>query len=336
MYILSNYVLCFQSGKKAMDEHLTMCHMYQIAQDRLKTCDKVGELTQENRALCSEVCALTTRVGELIDSNRVRDAEIKELKALINSLLLSHSEIRCSADVVELDSVAEKPEVRKSSQAKGIKKSVDSSSETDNRATLISSEELVSRLQRMSESIVEVQATVAGYGTLLEDMRLRQDILDVKTTNGTMIWKIPDLRRRYRDAVERKTISLYSPPFYTGPHSYKVCIRLYLNGDGIGKGTHVSLFFFLMCSEHDNLLTWPFKQSVRFTILHQKDSSKSITEAFVPDPKSDSFKKPQKDMNVASGFPKFARQSVLQDEGFNRDNVLFIKCQVDLSGLFQV
>ena len=125
----------------------------------------------------------------------------------------------------------------------------------------------------------------------------------------------------------------YSPPFYTSPHGYRMCIRTYLNGDGIGKGTHISLFFVVMRSEHDSLLPWPFKQSVRFTLINQKNPPASITEAFVPDLKSPSFHKPENDMNIASGFPKFARQGVLNDDNFTLGNMIYIKCQVDLTGL---
>ena len=189
------------------------------------------------------------------------------------------------------------------------------------------------QLEEMNESLQTVQSYLTQCGVAIDEVCLRQDVLDVKTTHGTLMWKIPDIRRRYRDAAERRTISLYSPPFYTSPHGYRMCIRTYLNGDGIGKGTHISVFFVLMCSEHDNLLSWPFKQSVRFTLINQKNPAASITEAFAPDLHSPSFKKPERDMNIASGFPKFACQSVLQDENFTQDNVIYIKCEVDLSGL---
>ena len=189
------------------------------------------------------------------------------------------------------------------------------------------------QLVKVNESIHTMQDSLTQYALAIDEVRLRQDVLDVKTTHGILVWKIPDIRRRYRDAMEHRTISLYSPPFYTSPHGYRMCIRTYLNGDGIGKGTHLSLFFVLMRSEHDNLLSWPFKQSVRFTLINQKNPAASITEAFVPDLHSPSFKKPENDMNIASGFPKFARQSVLQDENFTQGNVIYIKCQVDLSGL---
>ena len=189
------------------------------------------------------------------------------------------------------------------------------------------------QLFKISENLQSVQASLTQHAVIIDEMRLRQDVLDVKTTNGSFTWKIPDIRRRYRDALDGRTISLYSPPFYTSPHGYRMCIRAYLNGDGIGKGTHVSVFFVLMRSEHDSLLAYPFKQSVRFTLVNQAHPSASITEAFIPDMDSASFKRPEKDMNVASGFPKFARQSVLSDENFTKDNIIFIKCQVDLTGL---
>ena len=189
------------------------------------------------------------------------------------------------------------------------------------------------QLLKMSETLQTVQSHLTQYGVAIDEVRLRQDILDVKMTNGVLIWKIPDIRRRYRDAVDGRTISLYSPPFYTSPHGYRMCIRTYLNGDGSGRGTHISLFFVVMRSEQDNLLPWPFKQSVRFTLINQKSPTGSITEAFVPDLNSPSFQKPERDMNVASGFPKFAPQSILKDESFTLGNMIYIKCQIDVSGL---
>lgn len=42
-----------------------------------------------------------------------------------------------------------------------------------------------------------------------------------------------------------------------------MCLRIYLNGDGTGRGTHLSLFFVVMKGPHDALLRWPFNQKVR-------------------------------------------------------------------------
>lgn len=51
--------------------------------------------------------------------------------------------------------------------------------------------------------------------------------------------------------------------FYTSRYGYKMCLRIYLDGDGTGRGTHLSLFFVVMKGPNDALLRWPFNQKVR-------------------------------------------------------------------------
>lgn len=326
-----------QSEKQEMNQHLMTSHLLQIVQDNNKRHDEISAMKLENQSLRAEVSKLTLQHNEVLQSDERKDKQIAHLKKQVEELLNERQySQREDRDFVETDSVVRK--VRTNFDERETSGATRGGGAPTLSVTVESNEreEVKSQIQRISTSILEIQDTITQYGTAIEDVRLRQDILDVKTTNGILIWKIPDVRRRYREAVDRKTISLYSPPFYTSPHGYRVCVRVYLNGDGIGKGTHISLFFFIMRSEQDNLLSWPFKQRVRFTLVHQKKSSLSITEAFVPDHNSPSFQKPEQDMNVASGFPKFARQSVLQDEGFTQDNVIYIRCQVDLSGLTTV
>lgn len=55
--------------------------------------------------------------------------------------------------------------------------------------------------------------------------------------------------------------------FYTSRYGFKVCMRLYMYGDGVGKGTHMSLFFVIMKGEYDPLLSWPFKHKVWMNML---------------------------------------------------------------------
>ena len=179
-----------------------------------------------------------------------------------------------------------------------------------------------------------LQESLTRHSVTIEEVKLRQDVQDVKTTNGILIWKIPEIGRRYKDAIERRTLSLYSPPFFSSPHGYRMCIRTYLNGDGSGKGTHISIFFVLMKSEHDNLLKWPFRRPVTFQLLNQENPERSIGETFMPDEHSPSFQQPKSEMNIASGFPKFASQSVLQaGTGFIKGDAIFIRCKVDVGGL---
>ena len=66
----------------------------------------------------------------------------------------------------------------------------------------------------------------------------------------------------------------YSLPFYTHPRGYKMCLKVYANGSGDGKGTHVSVYAYLMRGEFDDHLKWPFQGHVTVAILNQlKDNN---------------------------------------------------------------
>ena len=71
----------------------------------------------------------------------------------------------------------------------------------------------------------------------MAEMDLRFQLLSRETASrdGTLVWKIRDYERRKRGAVNGRTLSLYSQPFYSSRFGYKMCARVYLNGDGMGK-----------------------------------------------------------------------------------------------------
>ncbi|XP_041035287.1 TNF receptor-associated factor 3-like [Carcharodon carcharias] len=167
----------------------------------------------------------------------------------------------------------------------------------------------------------------------LAEIDLRFQLLETASYNGQLIWKIRDYTRRKQEAVSGKTLSLYSQPFYTSPFGYKMCARVYLNGDGMGKGTHLSLFFVVMRGEYDPLLPWPFRQKVTLTLLDQGPSRMHVSDTFKPDPNSTSFRRPHTEMNIASGCPLFVTQTVLENEmhHYIKDDTIFIKIAVDVS-----
>jgi len=193
-----------------------------------------------------------------------------------------------------------------------------------------------SEIEKIFKLLQAQDDNIMKQKNMLEDVHLRQELQEVKATKGVFIWKINDLGRRKQDANDGRVLSLYSPPFFTSFHGYRMCIRCYLNGDGSGKGTHISVFFVVMKSEHDDLLPWPFKQKVTIALLNQEtpsDNTSHITQSFMPDAKSSSFQKPSKDMNIASGFPKFAPRSVLGDKRYAVNDTIYFKVRVDLSDI---
>ena len=102
------------------------------------------------------------------------------------------------------------------------------------------------RMMDTCTRIAEQERTAGMLKVHLSELELQLQASLASTYNGSFLWRIPDVRRRKRDAIDGKITSIYSPPFYTGRNGYKMCIRAYLNGDGIGYNTHVSIFFVLM------------------------------------------------------------------------------------------
>ena len=59
---------------------------------------------------------------------------------------------------------------------------------------------------------------------------------------------------KYKDKKEIAQ-QWYSDPFYTHNKGYKMCLNVDAAGNGDGKGTHLSVFLFLMKGPHDDELT---------------------------------------------------------------------------------
>ena len=166
----------------------------------------------------------------------------------------------------------------------------------------------------------------------LSEQNLQIEMLEATSYNGVYIWKIDQYSRRFQEAVSGRTPSIYSPPFYVGRFGYKVCTRLYPNGDGVGKGTHMSIFFIVMMGEYDAILPWPFVQKVHFRLLDQ-DGIRDMVDAFRHESNSASAKRPTSDMNTASGCPRFISQAEVREGGYVRGDTMFIKVTVDMENL---
>ncbi|OWK08613.1 TRAF5 [Cervus elaphus hippelaphus] len=163
----------------------------------------------------------------------------------------------------------------------------------------------------------------------------RFKLLESACYNGKLIWKVTDYKLKKKEALEGHTVSIFSQPFYTSRCGYRLCARAYLNGDGSGKGTHLSLYFVVMRGEFDSLLQWPFRQRVTLMLLDQSGKKNHIMETFKADPNSSSFKRPDGEMNIASGCPRFVAHSTLENakNTYIKDDTLFLKVAVDLCDL---
>ena len=185
--------------------------------------------------------------------------------------------------------------------------------------------------RRSDQRIESIEHTLVLSVTLadLEEYVKKQEFLSY---DGQLTWKISEYARKRSEAVNGQKVSFYSPCFYTSRYGYKMCARIYLNGDGMGRGTHISLFFVVMRGEYDAILRWPFRQRVTFMLLDQ-DNVEHVIYAFTPDPNSSSFQRPRRETNIASGCPTFCSIEEVNNHAYVRDDTMFFKIIVDTSDL---
>ena len=182
-------------------------------------------------------------------------------------------------------------------------------------------EELKSKISNVQDKNQDLSKSVA-------DMDLKIQLQENKTLNGELIWKIDKVDFRMAQARSGKVVALHSAPCYTKQYEYKYCTRLYLQGDGMGRSTHVSLFFVVMKSEYDQLLNWPMLKRITFELINHVNEVESVIESFVSNPRSSSFQRPTNNMNVASGCPMFISIERFLTGGFVVDNCAYIKTTV--------
>jgi TNF receptor-associated factor 2 len=191
-----------------------------------------------------------------------------------------------------------------------------------------------------NQNVLKQDSTSVRQQTEHENPETKYHMLD-----GTMIWKICNVREKMYDSRSERQTSHYSPPFYTSEAGYKLSIRLYLNGDGTARGTHISIFLVVLRGKFDALLKWPFSYRVSFCLFDQRTMMESngtqparhVTESFRPDINSVSFQRPRSEMNIASGIPKFfSLVDLNQSEEINRyiiNDTMFIKVFIDFIGI---
>ena len=118
----------------------------------------------------------------------------------------------------------------------------------------------------------------------LQDDCLRLRVVDIAVYSTPLLSKVPSWQGPHTatqsvcdftltEWTKRKQFNNnnYSPPFYSHPHGYKLCLRVYANGQGEGKGTHISIFASLMRGDYDNNLQWPFEGDIVVELLNWRE-----------------------------------------------------------------
>lgn len=295
---------CVWKGKfKEYKQHCLTCDWLLLECSRCHTKDIPLSMLEDHRKDCATMIVCPLDCGSQIPQRKLSDHIHQEL---CKHLLQMKSLINCERNTSE----SELPE------------------------------EIKQKLNKIDKLIGVFQSDMMKFTQLLVNEIKEREALATKVNkttpecyDGIFVWRVDDFEKRRQDAISGACTSIYSAPFYTSNFGYKMCLRLYLNGDGIGKGKTISLFIVVMQGQYDAVLSWPFKQKVTLMMLDQVDS-KHVIDTFRPDSKSSSFQRPEHKMNIASGCPLFfPLQQLNVPNNYIKNNIAFFKVIVDTTSL---
>ncbi len=122
--------------------------------------------------------------------------------------------------------------------------------------------------------------------------------------------------------------------FYTSQRGYKLQLVVFVNGKGSGKGTHLSLFVYLMKGEYDQELQWPINANITIQLLNWSSDSNHIQYTI------DHYTTPVEYRTRVIegvtalggwGFGQFVSHSVLNDNNYiNEDKLCFKIVSIDI------
>ena len=143
---------------------------------------------------------------------------------------------------------------------------------------------------------------------------------------------ITDFNRKFSEAKEENMLGrIEGDRFYTSPHGYKLKMRVNLNETREQYKDHLGVYIRVMKSDHDAILSWPFKKKYTFTLIDQQDSEEermNIVRTMTPEDQCH-FKRPMKKENEGYGYPKMVPHEILLTRKYIKDDTVFITVSIE-------
>ncbi|XP_065903100.1 TNF receptor-associated factor 4-like [Dysidea avara] len=132
---------------------------------------------------------------------------------------------------------------------------------------------LVTTEARLNSLEVMVHRLINNTGSSIRLIKSAQwsnhlSTLSTKVTGVTQICTVTVKMSKFADHKERD-LGWFSEPFYSHNRGYKMNLQIYAGGHSDGKGTHLSVFLYLMKGPYDDELTWPLRGTFEVKLLNQ-------------------------------------------------------------------
>ena len=152
-------------------------------------------------------------------------------------------------------------------------------------------------------------------------------------TSLEYLYNLPPVVFTITDFLEKKQANEVwtSPPFYTHTRGYKLCLKVYPNGDGSGKDTFVSVYTHLMRGEYDCDIEWPFEGDISVQICNWSEDKNHHLRTINFNRNTDedgtiTFRLIDKETAIGHGSPDFIMHTDLTHNITTNTQYLYSNC----------
>ena len=109
----------------------------------------------------------------------------------------------------------------------------------------------------------------------MENQSLRRSLQELEKKVSTLTPRFPVEFTMTNFEVYRRTNRIwYSPPFYSHPNGYRLCIQVI--GNYLSEGTDIAIGACLMRGEFDDFLKWPFRGGAAIEVQNQLEDKEHL------------------------------------------------------------
>ena len=163
----------------------------------------------------------------------------------------------------------------------------------------------------LRDDYLKLRVSVAVYSTpLLPLTPAWQDPL-ISTQSGAQFTISEYSKRKQFDNY------YFSPPFTTSPQGYTLCLDVDTNGYDSGKGSHLSIYAYIMKGQHDDRLQWPFTGTIIIELLNWLEDKEHYKRTLTIDTNKDFVRVTEGEYGNAHGYEQFISHSSLTSSTTN-------------------
>ena len=150
--------------------------------------------------------------------------------------------------------------------------------------------ELYQKVINLEQEQYQNEIRISHLTTKIENLQFEKEEILSKSHNGEFLWRIRDFTSYHQKLRNNHSFVIYSKGFYTSFYGYKVCMRsnLYIseglyavlninvrflifeNITFLSGEEYLGIFVHFMRGENDDILFWPWKGNIRFTLINQQ------------------------------------------------------------------